>query len=328
MYAIKSKMKNILNAEPYPDTLNLKGLVVDGNISAGNVSAGTIQTISISSSGSSTLGNLEVINLLTTNVLAATTIFADTLTSPTINSTTVTATNVNSNNANIPLITTQAINLPTLGSINFGINPFTYRRGTWNPVPRTLRLLGLGPTLEVRDWSTAGGPVVNSLLNGYFVKCGFQVTVFFETETNFWGSGNDSLTYRTPIIQGLPFKCISEGTPINVRMSGVMDDVDFPNGYAGGIAAPLAVVMDGSFVATIPEEGFLFTTRTPPFYVNQGQWVADGYTITISCAQSQFTLLGGVAWSGLEGTLYNANVLALSQYTARFTGSVTYFTDE
>jgi len=212
--------------------------------------------------------------------------------------------------------------------INFGSFPFTYSRGVWTPVMRTLRQIGLAPPiLEVRDWATSGGPVEVLANNGYYTKIGSQVTVFYEVATRFWGNQNDSLTYRTPIIQGLPFKCSTSGTPINVRMTGVMD-AEFPNGYFGGIAAPLAVTMDGGFTATVLEDGYLFDTRTPPFYVNSATWTADGYTMTISCAQSQYTLFGGIAWSGLQGNLYNANILVGSQYTARFVGSVTYFTDE
>jgi hypothetical protein len=213
--------------------------------------------------------------------------------------------------------------------INFGSFPFTYSRGVWTPVMRTLRKIGLFVTgLEVRDWATNEGPVEILTNNGYYTKIGGQVTVFYEVATRFWGNGNDSLTYRTPIIQGLPFKCSTSGTPINVRMTGAMDDAGFPNGYALGLPVPLAVTMDGGFTSTVLEEGYVFETATPPFYGNGETWTADGYTMTTNCAQSQFTLIEGLAWSGLPGNLYNANILAGSQYTAKFVGSVTYFTDE
>jgi len=215
--------------------------------------------------------------------------------------------------------------------INFGSFPFTYSRGVWTPVMRTLRGIGLAVDLEVIDWAAVEGPVEILTNNGYYTKIGSQVTVFYEVVTRFWGNGNDSFAYRTPIIQGLPFKCSTSGTPIKVRMAGVMDDAGFPNGYILGLPVPFLVTMDGGYTATVLEEGYVFETKAPPFYVNNKTWTADGYTMTINCAQSQYIVtLSGVTvlWSGLEGNLYNANVLLGSQYTARFVGSVTYFTDE
>ena len=213
--------------------------------------------------------------------------------------------------------------------INFGSFPFAYSKGVWTPVMRNLRKTNLfSAALEVKDWATNEGPAEILVNNGYYTKIGSQVTVFYEVATRFWGNGNDFFTYQTTIIQGLPFKCSTPGTPIYVRMTGGMDEAGFPNGYALGLPIPLAVTMDGGFSATVLEEGYPFETSTPPLYVDSSTWTADGYTMTINCSQSQFTLIEGLAWSGLEGNLYNANILVGSQYTARFVGSVTYFTDE
>jgi hypothetical protein len=209
-------------------------------------------------------------------------------------------------------------------SINFGAFPFTYATGTWTPVQATLKIIGLGPSCSRQLWFDERS--VSSA--GYYVKIGAQVTVYFETTVTFDGFSNDSLSYRTPIIEGLPFVCRTS-TPINVNMSGVIEEASFPNGYALGVAPPLAVTMDGGFTVTALEVGSTFVSATPPLYANPITYVTDGRTLFLTCSQSQYTLIGAIAWSGLNGNVYNANVIFTgTNYISAFKGSLTYFTDE
>lgn len=216
------------------------------------------------------------------------------------------------------------ISLPESGSINFGSIPFKYSRGSWTPVQSTLKIIGLGPNCEIADWYSPRDVVGV----GSYVRTGSLVTVFFETSVTFDGTNNDSLSFRTPVIQGLPFRCKDNVVPTELAMSGVVEAI-FPNGYVAGIAAPLAVTMDGNFTSTILEAGATFVSREPPVYNNPITWSTDGRTIFLSCSQSQYTLIGGLAWTGLEGNVYNANVIFTgSNYKSEFKGSITYFTDE
>ena len=212
----------------------------------------------------------------------------------------------------------------TVPTINFGLNPFSYSQGSWTPEQSTIRVIGLGPASENVDWTGAR----DIFAAGSYVKLGSLVTVYYETSVTFDGTSNDSLLYRTPVIQNLPFRCKDNATPTDLAMSGVVEG-NFPNGYAAGIPAPLAVTMDGGYTSTILEAGTTFTSRTPPFYNNPITWVTDGRTIFLSCAQSQYTLIGGLSWASLEGNVYNANVIFTgSNYKSEFKGSLTYFTDE
>jgi len=253
------------------------------------------------------VGNdIVVDNSITTNNIATNTLTTNTLTTNTLTTNTLTT------------------NTLTTNTINFGMQPFTYSTGAWTPVQSTLKIIGLGPSCESRFWYEQR----NVSSAGYYIKIGGMVTVYFETSVTFDGGSNDSLSYRTPIIEGLPYTCRTN-TPVTVNMSGIIEEASFPNGYAGGIAAPLATTMDGSYIATILEEGSTFVSATPPLYENPITYVTDGRTLFLSCSQSQYTLLGGLGWSGLSGNVYNANVIFTgSNYKSSFKGSLTYFTDE
>jgi hypothetical protein len=223
------------------------------------------------------------------------------------------------------LIASENISIPTFGSINFGINPFKYERGSWTPAQSTLKIIGLGPSCENVDWFEPR----NVIGVGSYVRVGSLVTVYYETSVTFDGTNNDSLSFRTPVIQGLPFRCRDTVILAKAAMSGVMDAVTFPNGYVAGLAAPLAVTMDGGYEATVLEVGSTFESREPPIYNNPITWPTDGRTIFLTCSQSQYTLIGALAWTGLEGHVYNANVIFTGTgYISRFQGSLTYFTDE
>lgn len=222
------------------------------------------------------------------------------------------------------LIATDSISIPQFGSINFGNIPFKYSRGSWTPVQSTLKIIGLGPACENVDWFEPRDVVGI----GSYVRTGSLVTVFFETSVTIDGTNNDSLSFRTPVIQGLPFRCKDNVAPTDLAMSGVVEAI-FPNGYVAGLAAPLAVTMDGGYTSTVLEVGTTFTSREPPVYNNPITWTTDGRTIFLACTQSQYTLIGALAWTGLEGNVYNANIIfSGTNYKSEFKGSLTYFTDE
>lgn len=254
------------------------------------------------------IAGLNVQGSISAGNIVSNTVVADTTTSTTVDS---------------DLISTNSLILPANGSINFGLNPFTYTQGTWTPLQSTLKIIGLGPASENVDWDSPR----NVTSYGYYIKLGGLVTVYFETSVTFDGLNNDNLSFRTPVIQGLPFRSKTP-TANDLAMGGVVEAV-FPNGYVLGLAAPLAVTMDGGFQSQVLEQGATFTSREPPAYNNPITWVNDGYTIFLSCAQSQFTLLGGIGWTGLEGNVYNANIIFTgTNYVSSFKGSLTYFTDE
>jgi len=212
----------------------------------------------------------------------------------------------------------------TTDRINFGPYPFTYSTGTWTPTQSTLKIIGLGPACVNVDWNLPR----NVTSFGSYVKLGNLVTVYFETSVTFDGLNNDYLSYRTPVIQGLPFRCKTPATQI--EMLGVVDaDIGEWDGRGfAGTSIPGSVVMDGSFTSKVLETGALFTSRTPPSYVDPITWPSDGRTIFLSCAQ---TLVGvvGYDWAGMDGNVYNTNVSVLfSNYVSTFKGSLTYFTDE
>ena len=103
----------------------------------------------------------------------------------------------------------------------------------------------------------------------------------------------------------------------------------FPDNYAGPIPVPLVTTFEGVYRASLFEQGTLFTPQIPPFYDPSGldTIISDGKTITIICLQA--SRIPTVADWAKDGTVTNAPVLATgSGYTAAFTGTMNYFTDE
>ena len=206
-----------------------------------------------------------------------------------------------------------------------GNSPFTFNTGTWTPASTCLKANGGGTAYVNTTWDAEFG---NSG-SGFYTRCGNQVTVFFEVVTSYFGTNNDFLSgRRIPTIANLPFKCITSGTGIDIIVSGIVSEQEFPNGYVAGLAAPLAITMDGNWQCTAYEENYVYDPKFPPLYASTLPWTSDGYTLVVSCAQSQYSVLGLTTFSGLDGPASNFNVLAGSgPYLANFKGSITYFTE-
>ena len=276
-------MKSLTNSDPYPDTLNLKGLNVEGSISSGNLVSTSIISTTLNT------------NFLTTSTVDATS------------------------------ISTQALNLPATGNILFGFSPFNYARGSWTPVFQTYRGFRTG-TLVKENWAGQ----YNTVTKGYFTKVGTEVKVWFSVSCQFDGHQNDLLfAPRYPIITNLPYTCSNDTSGFNLEYAELMAKSQFPNNYAGPVPAPLATTFEGAYRGELYEQGSLFTPQIPPVYDPSGldTVVSDGKTITIECLQAQRIPL--VAEWSKDGTVNNGPVLALTNgYTASFTGTMTYYTDE
>lgn len=216
------------------------------------------------------------------------------------------------------LIASENISIPTFGSINFGINPFKYEVGTFTPTSRCLE--SDGTTFTLRNWHDSSGQTGS----GKYVRCGSVVTVFYDCTVNFGGPLNDFIySLRIPVISDLPFTCAGVGA--DIIQSNVISEPNFPNGYVGGLAAPLTITMDASYTANIYEVGTTFVSRLPPTYLTGASWVSDGRTAIVTCTQSQYSALGATIFSGLEGPANNFNVIVTGSYTSGFKGSITYF---
>ena len=221
------------------------------------------------------------------------------------------------------LLATESIAIPTFGSINFGINPFKYSRGTYTPQSRCIE--SDGSTFYNSNWHDSSGQSGQ----GYYERYGNVVTAYFKATVNFGGTLNDYIyRIRIPVIDNLPFTCANRGGAPSVASSCAITSSSFPNGYVAGLAAPLTVTMDGGFQGTIYEDGEIFTPAFPPLYTATSPWTSNGKTLIITCSQSQYTLAGLTTFGGLEGPAYNFNVIVTGSYTSEFRGTITYFTNE
>jgi hypothetical protein len=219
------------------------------------------------------------------------------------------------------LIASENISIPTLGAITFGINPFKYQVGTFTPTSRCLE--SDGTTFTLRNWHDSSGQSGS----GSYVRYGNMVTVYYQCTVDFGGVLNDFVhSLRIPVISNLPFTCSATGA--DVIQSNIISSENFPNGYVGGLAAPLTITMDANFAANIYEVGTTFVSRLPPTYLTGASWVSDGRTAIVTCTQSQYSVLGATIFAGLDGPANNFNVVVTGTYTSGFKGSITYFTDE
>jgi hypothetical protein len=262
--------------------------------------------------------DLTVGNDITTDGLNASSITTDTLNATTTTTATLNATGIFTQT----IQASDTITIPTFGSINYGINPFKYSRGTFTPRSRCIVSDGTIFTNENWfDFSNASG-------QGYYERYGNVVTVYYNATVNFDGTNNDFLDrLRIPVVDNLPFTCASRGGP-SIACSGVVTSYSFPDGYAAGVAAPLTITMDAGFQGTIYEIGETIIPKLPPLYLDTSPWTSDGKTLIISCTQSQYSVLGLSIFSGLEGPANNFNVVITGSYTSQFRGTITYFTNE
>jgi len=130
---------------------------------------------------------------------------------------------------------------------------------------------------------------------------------------------------RYPIITGLPFKCSLTANPI--ISTGYCSAQSWPNGYAGPLPAPGAVLFNGNYRPFVVQDGVGFHPVVPPTYHVTPNYPTDGYTIAFSVNMGQKIVL--VAEWDAEGTLYNYNILDGTTYTdLGFEGTVTYYTND
>ncbi|MES2875525.1 MAG: hypothetical protein V4708_17505 [Bacteroidota bacterium] len=313
-------MKHTSNTSPYPSPYNL----VIGN----QLQVPVINTVDITATSVST-NTVDAVDIESTNV-STNTVVATTSTAVTVNATTVNATTVNTTNLAVPTINTTTLNTTTNNSTTVNTNNLVidganldYQFGTWTPLVQSLKPGG-GDILHMENWKDQ----YNNLGEGYYVKIGKVVTVWFEASAQFGGFQNDFVYFpRYPVVTGLPFKCYVAGTSIDLDFVGAMSAASFPNGYVGPIPFPAAITMNGGYKPILYEEGYTFTPQIAPLFIPPSAlWTADGYTIVFSCMQGQSIPL--VAEWSLEGTPYNFNVVVSGSYTASFKGNITYFTDE
>lgn len=258
--------------------------------------------------------NLDVTNNLTVgNDLEV----KNTIAASTIGATTVNATNLNSQS-----LTTNTINAQ---SILLNGTPLLFSAGSWTPLFKVFRGFRDGSPLVKESWNG----VYDNITAGTYTKVGKAVTIWFSVKCSFSGFQNDVLfAPKYPIVDNLPFRCNDPSTQLNLVFEADCSNVQYPNNYIGAFPVPLVTTYEGNYSLKLSELGTTFIPQIPPFYDPSGldTAVLDGKTIIFECRQA--SSIPAVADWTKEGTVTNAPVLALGNYTIAFTGSVTYFTDE
>lgn len=228
-------------------------------------------------------------------------------------------------NLSTTTITSNTTTTNTLNAqaINLGGSPLALQ-STWTPIFQTLRGDRAG-NLFYENWNDQ----FDTSTAGVYTKVGKAVTAWFSCKCSFNGFRNDVLwAPRYPIVRNLPFRCNDPSIAINLEYETIVSNVAFPDNYVGPIPIPLVTTYEGSYTARLVETGTVFVPRIPPLYDTSGldTIVLDGKTITFECIQA--SRIPTIADWTKEGTVTNAPVLALGNYTISFTSSLTYFTDE
>jgi hypothetical protein len=209
-------------------------------------------------------------------------------------------------------------NVRIINLTNINNNPFSYVTG--NFTPRISSLLSNGSSYNLSDF--VGASIDHA--QGYYQKCGQCVDVFFDAQIAIPGAGNAYTdAVRLPAITDLPFVCTIPSVAFTANAVSTVTVVSWPNGYAGSVPAPFAVLFPEPFEIETLEPGTPYEPRRPPVYPAEPQWAnPDGRTAVFNCMQSTWS--GALDWEGY-GTVYNFNILTTGNYVIRFKAQMRYF---
>lgn len=219
--------------------------------------------------------------------------------------------------------TSIATTLPvTTPSVSFSPStiPFKYSEGTWTPQFKYIRSDANGGSQDPVS------VITYSIQEGRYVRCGNQVTVYFNitftslgddtysTSTKFMGVGNFPFAFSTS----------SHDLEVNVPITS-----EIPNGFVGIQPAPLVPVFPAGRYCSLIEAG-----TTVPLYaqtligIPEGNWTSDGTTMMIR-GPVQFTILVPTPYPyDADGQIYNFWMAStIITYPMVVAGSMTYFTD-
>lgn len=237
-----------------------------------------------------------------------------------------------------PTITTPIIsgNLQVTGncnSVSLSTNNgplFTYSSGTWIP---TLTRLNGGSPPSISTWNNIGYQVQD----GYYVKSGNLVTIWYNIQCLLSGAGNDLPSGASfPCIGNLPFICKNSSTSIQMEVSNTCTNSSWPNGIAGGSFVPAV----SSPTYPYPYTSILFEYNTPVSLnifnvatINEGTWISTGFDAPLYTNTEVYGVDVGIPPYILLAKSYtqvsNFNILgSVPTYTdIAFSGSFSYYTE-
>jgi hypothetical protein len=193
-------------------------------------------------------------------------------------------------------------------------NAFLYSTGSWEPTFELINSDGTGVTL------------IYQKQDGYFIRSGSQVTVYFDLEFTLKLGAGVSNADKFAAIGNLPFEI---GGPISdgkVQVSHTASTVSFPNGFAGPVPAIALPVFSGPFNYNAYETGLVVPLSVS--FVGYGTWPSDGRKLLIRCTQTIYTVIVSVPpYAEAYSTEGNTSFLWFSTDTTfpcQFSGSICY----
>ncbi len=208
-----------------------------------------------------------------------------------------------------------------------GINFFDYADGPWVPSFAFIRN-------AFKDYPL--GPVHYYQQDGYYIKSGRQVTVWFKIRANIpdnYRIGSGGVGYSYIAVTDLPFKFNNSDTPIKLSVKSQCTVGEWPNGTAADVVPiVLAPTYPKPYDVIAYEEGTsvdlysIVISKVP-----HGAWTADGYTALIYGKVDYYAIALAVPPYALAASSYqpidNTWIALGFNYDVEFQGSFTYTTD-
>ncbi len=210
--------------------------------------------------------------------------------------------------------------------------PFSYSYGTWVPELKT-----------IRRGDGGNPPFMESFINGnylwqegYYIKTGRNVQVWFNARVDFPGPGNAYTEHvKLPCVTNLPFKCLLAEFSQDLIYNQNASLTEWPNGFIDNIPGILTNTFEYPYQMTLYEEGY-----SVPMYnvtavgdVVYDHWTADGYTMIPYCKISFYYAAVSIPpsfpllYSGW-GPVNNQNVILTGNYNYTVNGIMSYITDD
>ena len=244
----------------------------------------------------------------------------------TLNSTQVNTVGLNSTSGTVGTLNSTQVNAGTIVSgISYATDtyttqlyinnqPFLYSTGNWEPTFELINSDGTGITLTYQK------------RDGYYIRNGNQVTVYFDLEFELTLDVGVSNVDKFAAIGNLPFEI---GGPISdgkVQVTSTASAVSFPNGFAGPVPIIALPVFSAPFTYNAYETGL--TVPLSVSFVSYGTWNSDGRKLLIRCNQTiyapvltippyaeAFTTDGNVSFLFFNSGIYSPG---------QFSGSISY----
>jgi hypothetical protein len=212
--------------------------------------------------------------------------------------------------------------------------PPSYSHGTWHPELCFVTSAGNAEGwLDYPAYSINQDPVDGWLQNGYYIKLGRQVTVWFELTANVPDNYRETEGLKCPAITGLPFIFNNTDTTMNLSAKAPCSKGEWPNGFAGGVPIVGVPVFPKPYDIIAFEQGYRVDLDLPEVLgVNDGWWIADGYTAIIHGQTQIYT--GALTIPPVAkvfqtySQVWNNHIQLGSNYNVAFTGTFTYTTNE